>query len=173
MDAVNTPPRRGRGHRHRTPASITDASVRLCAIVVLAACTACATRPPPGIAGRWQPVNRFDDAPVAIPLVRPYVFQASPVDASLRALLARWAADARMTLDYAHPSDFSLYRPVADVHSTSLAEAAAALSVLYARQHLVVSVDGETLRVRATDVAPAHGSETRTGAPPATTGMQP
>jgi hypothetical protein len=93
------------------------------------------------------------------------------VDRSLRAMLQRWAADAKMTLDYAHPSDFSLYRPVAGVSSASLSQAAAALTALYARQRVVVSVDGATLRVRqatvGVDALPANASPARSPDAPA------
>ena len=153
MDAVNARNRAAQSRADHAPASSSTVAVaRVCMAFAVALCASCATRPAPDIAGHWQPVNRFDAAPVELPLARPYVFRASAVDRSLRAMLLRWAADAKMTLDYAHPSDFSLYRPVADVRSASLPQAAAALTALYARQHVLISVDGSTLRVRQGDV---------------------
>jgi hypothetical protein len=171
MDAVNARKRAAQGRGHHAPAS-TVVIARVCMAFAVGLCASCATRPAPDIAGHWQPVNRFDAAPVELPLVRPYVFRASAVDRSLRAMLLRWAADAKMTLDYAHPSDFSLYRPVADVGSASLSQAAAALTALYARQRVVVSVDGATLRVRQAGTGvdatpPANASPARSPGAPA------
>ena len=121
------------------------------ALLVLASC---ATRPAPGISGRWKPVNHFADAPDEIPLRRGYVFSASPLDGTLRALLARWAADSTMSLDYRHPSDFSLYQPVATIRTGDLQQAVAALTALYRPQHVLVTVGGNAIIVRRTDTAP-------------------
>jgi hypothetical protein len=168
MDAVNAQARASHGHRHRAQfPSITAAVARSCMVVAVALCASCATRPAPDITGHWQALNRFDAAPVELPLARPYVFRASPVDRSLRAMLQRWAADANRTLVYAHPSDFSLYRPVANLRTGNLAQAAAELTTLYARQHVVVTVDANTIRVRQAD--PAVGPAPSPGVPSATT----
>ena len=165
MDAVNAQVWASRDRGVRPPPSFLP---RIGLLIVAASCAACATRPPPDIEGRWQAVNRYDAAPVAMPLVRPYVFHASPVDRSLRAMLLRWAADANRTLVYAHPSDFSLYGPVADIGTTSLEQAAAALTDLYARQRVVVSVDADSIRVVQADrgaVAPATSAPSPSAVP--------
>lgn len=168
MDAVNAQARASHGHRHRAQlASIIATVGRSCMAVGVALCASCATRPAPDITGHWQALNRFDAAPVELPLARPYVFRASPVDRSLRAMLLRWAADANRTLVYAHPSDFSLYRPVADLRTANLAQAAAELTTLYARQRVIVTVDADTIRVRQGEAA--VGPAPSTAVPPATT----
>src|SRR5688572_30698113 len=73
---------------------------------------ACATRMPPDIGRDWKPVNRYAASAHEIPLQRPYVFQPSPMDGTLKRLLARWASDSGMALSYQHPSDFTLFEPV-------------------------------------------------------------
>ncbi|HYQ22396.1 hypothetical protein [Stenotrophomonas sp.] len=77
----------------------------------------------------------------AIPLQQTYVYQSSPVDSTLKGLLTRWAKDGGMTLSYLHPNDYTLYVPVGDIRTTSIVEAAAALSSAYASQGVVVSVE--------------------------------
>lgn len=84
-----------------------------------------------GCATRWKPVNGFAEQPSELPLQQAYVFQASPVDRTLKAMLVRWAADSGMTLEYRHPSDFTLHRPVADIRTTRLRDALARLESAY------------------------------------------
>jgi hypothetical protein len=122
-----------------------------CACAALFVLAACATRPAPDISGRWVPVNRYADAPDEIPLQRGYVFRASPLDGTLRTLLARWATDSHMTLDYRHPSDFSLFQPVAAIHTGDVLQAVSALTALYRAQHVLVSVSGNAIVVRQAD----------------------
>jgi hypothetical protein len=122
-------------------------------VAVLFVLASCATRPAPGISGHWTPVNRFADAPREIPLQRGYVFRASPLDGTLRTLLSRWAADSKMTLDYALPSDFSLYQPVAAIRTDDLRQAVAALTALYVPQRVLVAVSGNSIVVRRPDAA--------------------
>ena len=109
---------------------------------------ACATRPAPGISGHWKAVNHYSAAPREIPLHQAYVFSPSPLDITLKTMLARWARDSRMTLSYEHPSDFTLYGAVAELHSSSLQEAAVELSTLYSAQHVLVTTDGNVIVVR-------------------------
>jgi hypothetical protein len=115
---------------------------------------ACATREAPDIRGRWQPVNRYADATHAIPLRGAYVFQASPLDRTLRNLLARWASDAQVTLDYRHHADFTLHLPVRALRAQRIEDAAAQLSEIYAAQRVLVAVDGGRLVVTAQEGDP-------------------
>lgn len=110
--------------------------------------TACATPPAPDFGGRWRPVNRFASATEAIPLYQSYVYQASPMDGTLKNMLDRWAKDSGMTLSYLHPSDFRLHSPVAAIHTGDLNDAALRLSEAYAQQQVSVSVSGNQLIVR-------------------------
>jgi hypothetical protein len=109
----------------------------------------CATRDVPDIPGRWQPVNRYADATHAIPLRSAYVFQASPLDRTLRNLLARWARDTQVTLDYRHPADFTLHLPVQALRAQRIEDAAAQLNEIYAAQRVLVAMEGERLVVTA------------------------
>ena len=117
----------------------------LCIATVVAA--GCATAPAPDPAGRWRPVNRFGDAPQAIPLRPAYVYYAAPLDRTLKGLLERWAADSRMTLDYRHAEDFTLYSRVADVRSYDLRVAVGQLAAAYAAQQVAIAVEGDRIVV--------------------------
>ncbi len=111
------------------------------AVCVLTLLCACATPPATDVGGRWRPVNRFADAPQAIPLHQAYVYQASPADGTLKTMLSRWARDGRMTLSYQHPNDYTLHGPVGGIRTTSLEQAAAALSAAYAEHGVQVTVE--------------------------------
>ncbi|AXK72981.1 hypothetical protein DWG18_12290 [Lysobacter sp. TY2-98] len=136
--------------------------------LVLAAATAslaaCATRPPPPVSGRWTPVNHYDEQSMALPLRPDYVYYATPVDRTLKGLLARWAHDSKMQLEYTHDTDFTLYRAVAEVHSDDLRAAVNQLSAMYAAQQVVIGVDGDRIVVRR---APSTASTTAPAAPAA------
>ncbi len=108
---------------------------------VVAGLAGCATPAPTDVGGRWRPVNRFPEAPQAIPLQQAYVYQASPADGTLKTMLGRWAKDARLTLAYLHPNDYTLHAPVAQIRTSSLEEAASALSAAYAEQGVRVMVE--------------------------------
>lgn len=120
----------------------------------------CATPRAADINGRWRPVNRFAEAPQAIPLQQAYIYQASPADGTLRSMLGRWAKDARLTLTYLHPNDYTLYAPVAQIRASSLEDAATSLSAAYADQGVQVVIERPRIIVSqasqpSADVAPA------------------
>ncbi len=132
----------------------------LCVVMVSLAVAGCATPQAADINGRWRPVNRFAEAPQAIPLQQAYVYQASPADGTLRTMLVRWAKDARLTLAYLHPNDYTLHAPVAQIRTSSLEDAAASLSAAYADQGVQVVVERPRIIVSqasrpSADVAPA------------------
>lgn len=129
------------------------ASLALVAIVA-----GCAARPAPDFSGRWRPVNRYADQPQPIPLHQQYLFYASPLDRTLKTMLSRWAKDAKMTLSYLHPSDFTLHAEVAGIRTSDLRSAAAQLSQAYAAQQLAVLVESNQIVVR-----PAPGQAARSG----------
>lgn len=110
----------------------------LCSTALLAGCaTPKATEP----RGKWMPVNRMAEAPQAIPLHSSYLYQSAPVDGTLKGMLTRWAKDSGLSLSYQHPNDYTLYGPVAKIHTVSIAEAVAALSAAYAAQGVLVVVE--------------------------------
>ena len=123
-----------------------------CALVALLS-SSCATSPPPDVAGRWTPVNHFAAAPDAIPLAQPYVFVATPLDRTLKTMLSRWAIDSNRTLLYQHPSDFALYAPIADVHTSQLQDALTMVNALYSKQRVIVGIDGNAIVVRQREAA--------------------
>ena len=112
----------------------------------------CATRPAPDITGRWKPVNRYAAAAEEIPLYQSYVFHASPMDGTLKTMLTRWAKDSKMTLVYLHPSDFTLYGPVAQIQTNDLQRAVSELSAAYASQRVSVTAADNQIVVRAAQV---------------------
>lgn len=129
-------------------------TIRLCVLVSAAlATTACATRPAPDFRGRWKPVNQFASTPVALPLQQSYVYAASPMDRTLKALLTRWAKASKRTLSYLHSSDFTLYGPVQDVQTTSLEQAVSQLGTAYAPYGVAISVEAGQIIVRHTQQA--------------------
>ena len=130
-------------------------------LVVTVACSlliaGCATQPAPGISGRWKPVNHFASSIEAIPLHPAYEFYASPLDVTLRTMLARWALDSKMTLVYEDASDFTLYAPVARIRTGDLREAAAMLTALYAGEHIVVAIENNSIVVRPLPARNSNG----------------
>lgn len=115
------------------------------AVVIVAGC---ATRPAPDFGGRWKSVNRFSEETQAIPLQQTYLYYASPMDGTLKAMLERWAKDNEMTLTYRHPMDYTLYAAVANVRTPSLQEAISQLNAAYASQQVAISVNGSEIVVR-------------------------
>jgi len=120
--------------------------VVLATSAVLAGCT---TPEAPGVRGRWKPLNGFAAQPEAIPLQETYLYRALPADATLKNMLGRWARDRKMSLSWLHANDYTLYEPVARIHTTDLHAAASALNAAYARQGVVVAVQGNQIVVRA------------------------
>ncbi|MGH8026102.1 MAG: hypothetical protein ACREO0_05165, partial [Pseudoxanthomonas sp.] len=92
-------------------------------IFLVVALSGCATRPAPDFGGRWKAVNRYAETAQEIPLYQSYSFHASPMDGTLKNMLTRWAKDSKMTLSYLHPSDFTLYGPVAQIDTNDLQQA--------------------------------------------------
>ncbi|WP_223250234.1 hypothetical protein [Marilutibacter maris] len=126
----------------------------LVAIALLAVLAGCGTPDAPGVRGRWKPVNGFAEAPEAIPLQPTYLFQASPADGTLKNMLSRWARDRKVSLSYLHENDYTLYEPVADIHTTDLQAALGALSDAYAAQGVVIALENNQIVVRGAAMAP-------------------
>lgn len=118
----------------------------------------CATPSAPDVRGRWKPLNQFAETPLAIPLQQGYVFQASPVDGTLKGMLSRWAKDSRLGLSYLHPNDYTLHAPVAHIRAHSIQSAAAELSSAYAAEGVNVSVEGAQIVVRPVQGGPGGAS---------------
>jgi hypothetical protein len=126
-----------------------DFSHRTATAIVLAATMAlggCATAAK-DFGGRWQPVNRFQDQPTEIPLSPSYSYYASPMDETLKTMLARWAKDSERTLDYQLDFDVTLYKPVSNIRTTDIHDAVTQLSAIYAAEGVFVSATNSRIQV--------------------------
>ncbi len=131
--------------------------------------SACGTPAAKDFRGSWKPVNRFQDSPVEIPLDQPYAFYAAPMDGTLKSMLDRWAKDTGRTLTYRLGFDVTLYRPVADIHTANLEDAASRLNQIYGTQGVWVIAHPREIVVQARASATAPAAETA----PRAAGVQP
>ncbi|MCW2004999.1 hypothetical protein FHY30_003823 [Xanthomonas arboricola] len=129
--------------------------------VAAAIISACGTNPAPDFGGRWKPVNRFAKSAMEIPLYTSYVYQATPMDGTLKTMLERWTKDSNMTLAYNLPSDFTLYGGVSKISTSSVQQATVELSAVYAAQGVSVSVMGNQIVVQS--ASSATSSSTSSG----------
>jgi hypothetical protein len=126
------------------------AAVLLITTLTLTACAAPAAK---DFGGRWKPVNHYQSAPTEIPLAKAYTFYAAPMDGTLKTMLTRWAKDSGWQLSYLLSSDFALYTPVSQLHTTDVQEAIAKLNTLYAQQDVLISADSRQIQVRSASAA--------------------
>jgi len=123
----------------------------------LIALAGCATPQAADPRGKWRPLHQFAETPQAIPLQQAYVFQAFPSDQTLKALLTRWSNDAGVGLSYLHANDYTLHAPVALLRTTSIEQAATALSSAYVAQGVQVSAERGAIVVSQAHAADASG----------------
>ena len=150
--------RRLQGGLHVSGNAVFRASLMAGVIFAMMGMAGCATPTPKDVGGRWRPVNRFAEVPQAIPLQQAYIYQASPADSTLKTMLGRWARDARLTLSYLHPNDYTLHSPVAQIRTGSLEDAASALSAAYAEQGVRVVVERPRIIVSQSLPPPADAA---------------
>jgi hypothetical protein len=132
------------------------------AVLLLAlALGGCNSHRAPDAGGAWTPVNRYADAPIAVALATRYAYRVVPLDATLRGVLARWAADTGATLDYRHTHDFTLHAEASRVQASSAAAAAEQLDAVFAPFGVRVGVqDGNRFVVTGADATgAAHPSQ--------------
>lgn len=125
----------------------------LLVLATVVALSSCATRPAPDFGGRWKNINRFAEETQAIPLQDTYLFYASPMDGTLKAMLERWAKDSNMVLTYRHPMDYTLHSAVSEIRTPSLQEAVSQLNTAFAAQQVSVGVSGDEIVVRVSSGA--------------------
>ena len=138
--------------------NVESGRLRWLLLVLVIGLLSCATRPAPDFGGRWKGVNRYAASTEEIPLSSAYLFHASPMDGTLKAMLTRWSKDSKMTLSYLHPSDFTLHEPVAKIHTNDLQQAVAQLTAAYAGQQIQITASNNQIVVSVADttsVAPA------------------
>ena len=123
---------------------LTRTGAMLLFIVTLAGC---GTPPAKNFGGSWKPVNHFQSKPTEIPLNPAYVFYASPMDETLKAMLARWARDSGRELSYRLSFDVTLYQPVAGIRTADIDDAVAQLNSIYAAQGVSVTVNARRIEV--------------------------
>jgi len=134
--------------------------------------TGCGTPPAKDFGGSWRQVNRFQEAPTEIPLNQTYTYYASPMDETLRTMLRRWAKDSGLQFSYQLQSDYTLYKPVTEIHTMDVYAATSQLTSIYAVQGISVTTDGHQILVTAARTASpgapeAAGTDTQTTAAPA------
>lgn len=137
--------------------------VATCALAAIML-TGCVAPKPKDFNGKWVPVNRFSMTANPIPLRQPYTYFASPLDATLKTLLERWARDTGMRVDYRFGDDFTLYTPVSGIHTTDVASALAQLNSIYARQDVSITVNRGAFVI---DARPPSASPAPESVPPA------
>lgn len=123
------------------------------ALVAATVLSGCGTTPAKEFGGRWKAVNHFTDQPQELPLFTAYVYQASPLDRTLKAMLQRWADDNGYRLDYRLQSDYTLHQQVAKVSAVDLQQAVHAVTQAYAAQGVQLRVEGSALIAEAVNTA--------------------
>lgn len=116
--------------------------VALCALLASCASSSASLRDSPSSFDAWRPVHHFPSSPASVPLAPVIVYRVTPMDATLRTLLARWAFVGGKQLQYSLPVDWQVHRDASVVEAASLEEALARLTSAYAAQHIVFRVDG-------------------------------
>lgn len=140
------------GRNHHAPCKSkrgTSAVKPLWLLVSASLLAGCATNKAPDFGGKWKAVNRYASSTVEIPLYQSYVFAATPMDGTLKSMLGRWARDSKITLSYLHPSDFTLYAPVAQIHTDDLQQAVSQLTAAYAAHDVSIVASNNQIVVRA------------------------
>lgn len=111
------------------------------------ALSGCGTTPAKEFGGRWKPVNRFASETMEIPLYESYVFQAVPMDRTLKTMLERWAKDTGMKIDYRLGSDYTLHAAVQSIGTSDVQQALGEVNAAYSAQSISVSLVGNSLVV--------------------------
>lgn len=124
-----------------------------CSLLV-AACAGCAGQDVK-VSGPWQPVNALDATPRPISQAPVVQFIATPVDQTLRSLLARWAREGNWALDFRVASDFSLTQDAASIRAPSIESALATLNGIYAGSGVQIELSSGVLVANArADIEP-------------------
>lgn len=140
--------------------------MRTCAFaLIVIALSGCGAPMARDFGGPWRAVNRFDATPQSIPLQQPYEYFASPLDGTLKTMLARWAKDTGMTLVYQWPDDYTLSVPVSGIHSPNLEAALARLHEIYAERGMSVTATPREIRVAPAGGSPGEGGGGAADAP--------
>ena len=135
-----------------------------CLLLATSLLSACAAPPPKDFGGKWKPVNRFQDTTSEIPLNQAYTYYASPMDETLRTMLRRWTKDSGLQFSYQLQSDYTLYKAVAQIHTSDVYAATQQLSSIYAAQGVSVTTDGREILVAVASASTGGAGSTTTPA---------
>jgi type IV pilus biogenesis protein CpaD/CtpE len=131
------------------------------AIALASTLAGCGTPPAKDFGGSWKPVNHYQDHTTAIPLAQAYTFYASPMDGTLKTMLTRWSKDSGMVLSYQLTSDYTLYKPVAQIQTHDIRAAAADLNSIYAAEGVFITINDKQILVAVANVSKPDASETK------------
>lgn len=98
-------------------------------VFILAGCSSKSSAP--DFPNSWKSLNELPEQAVEIPLIRPYVFQVTQLDTTVKGLLERWGEEAKMPVIYDHSVDFTLFKQVKNIRQSDLQSALKELSKLY------------------------------------------
>jgi hypothetical protein len=138
---------------------VSERKHRWLAIVAAGTLAGCATPEARDIGGRWVPLQQFSTTPQPIPLRQAYLYQATPVDATLKTLLERWARDSGRTLSYQHGYDYTLHMQAARVSTHDIVAAAAEMTAAYAGEGIRIVVDDSRIVVSDARGAPVAATD--------------
>jgi hypothetical protein len=131
------------------------------AVILASTLAGCGTPPAKDFGGSWKPVNHYQDQTTAIPLAQAYTFYASPMDGTLKTMLTRWSKDSGMVLSYQLTSDYTLYKPVAQIQTRDIRSAAAELNSIYAAEGVFITINDKQILVGVASVSKPDASETK------------
>jgi hypothetical protein len=138
--------------------------ILLSGTLVLAGCGA---PPPKDFGGSWKPVNRFPASTTAIPLNQQYEFVASPMDGTLKTMLARWAKDSNLTLSYRLTDDYTLTAQASQIHTMDIHAALGQLNTIYASQGVLITASDRQIDVGVLPATTTTDTDPGKTAPPA------
>ncbi|WP_156122156.1 hypothetical protein [Morococcus cerebrosus] len=82
---------------------------------------------------------------VEIPLIKLHSYEVTQLDSTVKGLLERWGEEARMSVIYDHPIDFTLYKKVKSIHATELRVALNELTQLYSDKNMVFYIQDNVI----------------------------
>ncbi|MDO4640699.1 MAG: hypothetical protein Q4A84_03210 [Neisseria sp.] len=114
----------------------------------------CSAPKAPDFPNSWKPLNDLPEESVAIPLIKPHVYEVVQLDTTVKGLLERWAEEANMPLVYDNTYDFTLFKRVKEIKQQSLQNALSELTEMYSDKGMVFYIeDGVIMAYKKMGVA--------------------
>lgn len=123
--------------------NITRALLSIVSVTVLT--SGCVSHSAPDFPKSWKPMNQLSDQIVEIPLIKLHSYEVTQLDSTVKGLLERWGEEARMSVIYDHPIDFTLYKKVKSIHATELRVALNELTQLYSDKNMVFYIQDNVI----------------------------